>query len=461
MIQKYVYIVGICGYAMSAIARWFKKNDYEVLGCDDYKSKIFHDLSDEGIKINLYSHTCEIPEEILQNKENVIITYSPAVPADHPKLKFFQDNGFNILSRKDVIHNITKEFFTISVAGTHGKTTTSSLLTHILHEGHCDMVGFLGGIPKNYNTNLITYGDLDDTNIIIEADEYDKFFLCLKSNIAIVTIVDGDHYDIYQNLDNYVQNFKEFLNNTKSHGVVILHKDVYEKLIEKDREYDFYIDYYDVENAPIHAENISVDENNFFHFDYVSPKTTITDLIIQIPGFHNINNALATITAALYLKVNEYVIREGLKTFLGVKKRFDVVFKNEKNIVIDDYGHHPTEIAAVINTARKIYAGKKITAILRPNQYSRTKDFLDQFAQSLDLADQAIILDIFTDREQPISGISNQAIVDKMEIKSKIACSPKDLTKALAKFKEHDIIINFGAGDSESFINSIIDFLQK
>ena len=461
MNQKYAYIIGVCGFAMSAIARWLKKNGYEVFGCDDCESKIFSQLSDEGIQIKLDSHNCEIPEEILQNKENVFITHSPAVHPDHPKLKFFRDNNFKIFSRKEIIQNITKEFFTISVAGTHGKTTTSSLLTHILYEGHCNLTSFLGGITKNYETNLVTYGNYQNTNVVIEADEYDRFFLCLKSNIAIVTTMDGDHYDVFHDFENYKQSFKTFLDNTKLHGVVILHKSVFEQLIEQDKDYDFYMDYYDVENAPIHAENISVDENNCSHFDYVSPKIKITDLVLQIPGLHDINNALAAITAALYMKVNEYVIREGLKTFLGVKKRFDVVFDNKKNIVIDDYAHHPTEIAAVINTVKKIYPGKKITVIFRPNQYSRTQNFLPQFAQSLELADQVIVLDIFTDREEPIDGISNQAIINSMKIKNKIACAPENLLKALAEFHNHEIVINFGAGDSDSFIDSIIDFLQK
>ncbi|MDR2401965.1 MAG: UDP-N-acetylmuramate--L-alanine ligase [Cytophagales bacterium] len=461
MNQKYVYIIGICGYAMSAIARWFKKNGYEVFGCDDCESKIFSQLSNEEIQIKLDSYNCEIPDKILQNKKNVFITHTTSIPDDHPKLKFFLENSFKIFSRKEIIQDITKEFFTISVTGTHGKTTTSSLLTHILYEGHCNLAGFLGGITKNYETNLVTYGNFQNPNIVIEADEYNKFFLCLKSNIAIVTNMDGDHYDVFQDFKNYKQSFKDFLANTKLHGIVILHKSVYKQLIDKNKDYDFYVDYYDIENAPVHAENISVDENNFYHFDYVSPKITITDLVLQIPGFHNINNALAVITAALYLKVNEYIIRESLRTFLGVKKRFDIVFANGKNIVIDDYAHHPTEIAAVVNTVKKIYSGKKITLIFRPNQYSRTQNFLQQFSKSLDLADQVIVLDIFTDREEPITGISNQSIIENMKIKAKIACAPEDLLEALAKFNEHEIVINLGAGDSETFVNSIIDYLQK
>lgn len=462
MKKNCVYIVGVCGSAMSAIARWFKKNCFEVFGCDDCKSDIFSKLLNEGINVCLDSYQCAIPEKILQNKDEVLVTYSPAVHENHPKLKFFRDNGFKILSRKEIVQNITKEFYTISVAGTHGKTTTSALLSHMLYEGHCNLAGFIGGITKNYDSNMITYGNFQNPNVVMEADEYDRFFLCLKSNISIVTTMDGDHYDIYKNFENYKQGFFDFINNTKPHGVTILHKDVYNQLIEQNKAYNFYVNFYNINDAPIHAENVYLTENNCYHFDYISPKKKITDLVLRIPGIHNVNNALAAITAALYLKVNEYVIRESLKTFLGVKKRFDIVYHDEKFTVIDDYAHHPTEITAVVNTVRSIYPGKKITAIFRPNQFSRTQDFLQQFAQSLDLADQVIVLDIFSDREDHKQAkVSNKTIVDNMKNSKKVACSLDQLIEALDRFDSHDIIINFGAGDSETFIDSIIAYLKN
>ncbi len=458
---KFAYIIGICGAGMSALARWMNKNGYRVFGCDDSCAEIFHLLQSEGISIALDSQHCELPQEILENKDKTLVSFTPAVHPDHPKLQFFCSHCYKIFSRKELTKKITQDHFTIAIAGTHGKTTTTALVSHILHEANLDLTGFVGGETKNYGTNLVTCGNLANPNVVIEADEFDNFFHCLVPNIAIVTNVDGDHFDTFGNLQNYHASFKKFLSNTKSQGLIILHKSAYEVLIQSEEKYDFQIEFYDLENAPIHAENIFVDEEKHFHFDYVSPQLKISNIVLKVPGLHNVKNALAAITAALHLKIPEKVIRQAVSSFLGVKKRFNIVFQNEKNILIDDYAHHPVEITNLLQTIKHLYPQRTITVIFRPNQYSRTQNFLQQFAESLDLADQVIVVDIFTDREIPLEGISNQAIIDRMKIERKFACKPGEIIETLKKFEELDIVVNMGAGDSETFIDSIIDFLQK
>ena len=390
-----VCLLGICGSGMSALARWFLNNNVNIIGFDSSNSQI---LSDTNIKIIRNEDITLLPKEFDTPSETLVV-YSSAINQNNKLLNALINKGFRTVKRSVCFDYITRNFYTLSVAGTHGKTTTSSLLTHLLYFTHFHINAFLGGIMKNYKSNFVKNSkkNNDLSLAIVEADEYDNFFLSLHSNIAIITNIDVDHLDIFSNVENYKDAFNNFISKIKSNGVLIIHKLAFDK-ISKDIISKYNVLCYDLQDAPIHAENIKY-ENGNTTFDYISPKKRINNIHLPLNGQHNIENALAVISAALQLNINEDLISNSISIFLGVEKRFDIVLNNEKNIVIDDYAHHPTEIKTVISTVKSLYPNRKITIVFRPNQYSRTYYFLDEFAKVLDMADKVIIINIFSDRE--------------------------------------------------------------
>lgn len=457
-----VYVLGIGGIGMSALARWFLRAGKRVFGHDRSQSALTNQLVEEGIPIHFEVSAAAIPAAVVAHPQDTLVLYTPSISTQNPIWQYLSKHGYQLCKRGDVLDMITQDHYTLAVAGTHGKTTSTSLAAHILCEAHTNITAFLGGIAKNYNTNFIASNNTaDKPMIVIEADEFDRFFLHLHPDIAIVTTVDPDHLDVYGDQEGFEAGFKQFLANISPQGIAILHRSVAERLIEPGQNYSFRLMTYALQGAPVYADNVLVDEAGQFWFDYLSPTTKITAIRLPVPGYHNVENALAVITACLHMGIEPSIIRKAMHTFQGVARRFDPIFNRNGIVLIDDYGHHPVEITALLQTVRQVYPGKKVTVVFRPNQYSRTKDFLQEIADSLDLADCVLILGIYSDREEPIAGITPEAILQHMKIVSKYACTPVSLVTCLAQAGRHEVIINLGAGDADDFIRPIQEFVFK
>lgn len=457
-----VYVLGIGGIGMSALARWFSREGKQVFGHEKTPSALTDQLIQEGIPIHFEVSAAAIPAAVAERPLDTLVLYTPSISTKNPIWQYLSQHGYQLSKRGDVLTMITQDHYTLAVAGTHGKTSSTSLAAHILCYANTNVTAFLGGIAKNYHTNFIASDDTaDPPTIVIEADEFDRFFLQLHPDIAIVTTVDPDHLDIYENQQGFEEGFKQFLAKVAPQGIVILHQSVAERLIEPGKAYPFHVFTYALQGAPIHADHVDIDEAGQFWFDYVSPATTIKAIRLPIPGYHNIENALAVITACLHRGIQPTIIREAIHTFEGVSRRFDLISNQNGVVLIDDYGHHPVEITALLQTVRKVYPGKRITVVFRPNQYSRTKDFLQDLADSLDLADCVLILGIYSDREEPIAGITPEAILQHMKITCKYACTAESLITCLTDAGKHEVVINLGAGDADDFIQPIQDFLLK
>jgi UDP-N-acetylmuramate--alanine ligase len=460
---KYVYVLGIGGIGMSAIARWFHRQGAQVFGYDMASSLLTDQLTKEGIVIHFEASVEAIPATILAHPQDTLVFYTPSISTKNPIWQYLVAHGYEVCKRGDILGLITKDHYTLAIAGTHGKTTSTSLAAHILCYANKNTTAFLGGIAKNYNSNFIASANTEkETSVVIEADEFDRFFLKLWPDIAIVTTVDPDHLDIYENKQGFEEGFKQFLDRLPEKGIAILHQSVAERLIDANHPIKARVLQYALTGAPIYAANVHINEQGYFCFDYISEETTIKDICLPVPGYHNIENTLAVITACLHMDIAPQVIREAILTFQGVARRFDMIIEKDDVVFLDDYGHHPVEITALLTTIRKIYPGKKITVIFRPNQYSRTQAFLIEIAQSLDLADCVFLLDIYSDREEPIAGISSKSILDKMKLACKhYAASKEDLIGQLAQTNKPEIVVNLGAGDADKFVQPVKEFLLK
>lgn len=459
----YVYILGIGGIGMSALARWFLRQGAQVFGHDKANSSLTDQLINEGISIHFEVSVAAIPATILEHPKETLVVYSPSISTNNPIWDYLAKHGFEVCKRGDILSMITETYYTLAVAGTHGKTTTTSLAAHILCYANRNITAFLGGIAKNYNTNFIASSNTQQkASIVIEADEFDRFFLKLHPDIAIVTTIDPDHLDTYGDARGFEEGFKQFLDRLPEQGIAILHRSVAEKLLSSSYFIKAKILTYALSNAPIWAENVYVDQVGRFCFDYKTETEVINDIHLPVPGYHNIENALAVITACLHMGISRQVIREAIHTFGGVARRFDYIIKRSDLVFLDDYGHHPVEITALLNTIRKLYPAKRITLIFRPNQYTRTKDFLLEIAESLSLADCVFVLDIYSDREAPIDGINAKAILDKLDLSCKYyAASTEDLITQLSKIDKPEVVVNLGAGDADTFIEPIKQFLLQ
>jgi UDP-N-acetylmuramate--alanine ligase len=460
---KYIYILGIGGIGMSALARWFHREGAQVFGYDRVCSPLTDQLIQEGITIHYQADVNAIPAAILNHPQDTLVLYTPSIATVHPIWQYLSIYGYNLCKRGEVLDIITKSHFTLAIAGTHGKTTSTSLAAHILYHANRNITAFLGGIAKNYHTNFIASPNTSEvTSIVIEADEFDRFFLKLHPNIAIVTTVDPDHLDVYKDIAGFEEGFKQFLSRLPNKGLAILHREVAKILIKNEScPTQANILQYGLNHAPICADNIYINQAGKFCFDYISEKVVIKDIHLPIPGYHNIENALAVITACLHMGLAPNTIREAIHTFKGVERRYDPVIQRDDLVFIDDYGHHPVEITALLTTVRHLYPGKKITVIFRPNQYSRTKDFLKEIAQSLSIADCVFVLDIYSDREIPIEGINVAAILQHIPSARKYACTKENLISQLVQMDKPEIVVNIGAGDADEFIEPIKNFLLK
>ena len=448
-----VYFLGIGGICMSALARYFKAKGKHVSGYDKTPTALTDELIAEGIDVHFEDNIDIVNLKFRNSKSELLVVYTPAVPKEHKEYCYFMENGFTIKKRSEVLGLITREHFTVAIAGTHGKTTTSSIVAHILKHSGMDCTAFLGGITQNYHTNLLLS---DKSNImVVEADEYDRSFLTLFPDIAIITSADPDHLDIYGDKKHLEESFNLFAKQVKSNGKLIAKKGLAleDEIINKSLSYSV------VSQADFYASNIRVEKGSFV-FDLVSKIENIEAITIDIPGRHNVENAVGAAAAAQLMGVKAKEIKNALSSFKGVKRRFEYQIKSKNLVYIDDYAHHPEELKACINAVRELYPGKKITGIFQPHLYSRTRDFADGFAGSLDLLDECILLDIYPARELPIEGVSSKMLLEKMHIQNKMLLQKNELVKDI-KNRELEVLLTLGAGDIDQLVEPIKKALLK
>ncbi len=454
---KIYYFLGIGGIGMSALARYFNHYQKKVSGYDKTSTTLTQELEKEKIACH-YSEDVELLKTILSSykKEEVLVIYTPAVPKQNKEYEYLLENGYSIKKRSEVLGEITKQFKTIAVAGTHGKTTTTTLITHLLKSAGINCFSFMGGISKNYNTNLLL-GDSQDKDafVVVEADEYDRSFLTLHPYIAVITSVDADHLDIYINKNNMHESYKQFSKQVKKEGFLIVKKNVDNELNLSDKRLVYSLNL----NTEYCAEGVNIKDAQFV-YDVKSPLECVSGVTIGLPGLHNVENSIAAVAVVQQLGLKADQIREALRSFKGVKRRFDYRIKSEDLVFIDDYAHHPEELKAAIGAAKQLYPDKKVTGIFQPHLYSRTKDFADGFAESLDLLDECILLDIYPAREIPIKGVTSQMLLDKMKLGNKHLVKKENLLEFL-KNKPLEVLITLGAGDIDALVEPIEKMLSK
>ena len=446
---KIAYFIGIGGIGMSAIARYFKAIGIEIFGYDKTENDFTKVLSSEGFKIHYYEDISAIPKEIVEQPESTVVIFTPAIPKDNTELVYLKNKGIKLHKRAEILGAISRNSYTIAVAGTHGKTTTSAMIAHILNECGVNFTAFLGGISTNINSNYIHKIDgleiFDLPITVVEADEYDHSFLQLSPNISIVTSADADHLDIYGEADEVKKSFQDFVNCTNSNGLAIVQESLDLKFKGKR------ILYGKANSTEANYSNICI-INHQFVFDFKF--NNIHQIVINgIPGFHNIENSTAAIIACLQCNVSMQNIATALNNFKGVKRRFEYVVNTDKYVVIDDYAHHPTELTACINSVKKLYPDKKLVGVFQPHLYSRTRDFVDDFAIALDLLDECWLLDIYPAREQPIEGINSEYLAIKMNSKVRLMSKPNVLINI--EEEKPELLLILGAGDIDQLIKPI------
>ncbi|MBQ3595398.1 MAG: UDP-N-acetylmuramate--L-alanine ligase [Bacteroidales bacterium] len=441
-----IYFLGIGGIGMSALARYFHKKGNIVSGYDKTPSPLTAKLEEEGILI----HYEDNPELIPDNVDLVILT--PAIPRDSLELEFLRDKNVRIIKRAEVLGEISRHCKSVAVGGTHGKTTVTALTTHLLNFAGKKMSAFVGGIAKNINSNVII-GDENDEVVVMEADEFDRSFLQLTPYISIVTSIDADHLDIYGDEQQLVEAFCQFADKTMDDGVVIHSEYVELKTERKSLTYGF-------DDADVLAKDVRI-EDSLTKFSVVTKEgLCLGDYEMQLYGRHNVMNALAAITACMRLSVNLSVIREGLATFKGVQRRFDIRYKDDKVCYIDDYAHHPEEILATLKAVRNLFPDKELTLVFQPHLYTRTRDFMNEFAETLSLADRLLLMEIYPAREKAIPGITSSALLERIMCKEKQICQKEELLDVLKNIKP-ELIVTMGAGDIDRFVPQIETLLKS
>jgi UDP-N-acetylmuramate--alanine ligase len=442
-----VFLIGIGGIGMSGLARYFKKRGCVVCGYDKTGTPLTETLMNEGIPVVFMDDEDSIQVSFLENDPNTLIIYTPAIPSDSNIMNFFRDGGFTMKKRSEVLGIISKGMFTIAIAGTHGKTTTSSIVAHVLKDSGYDCSAFLGGIATNYDSNVL-FGD--NNTMVVEADEYDRSFLTLHPDIAIVTSMDADHLDIYGDKSQLVESFQQFASQLKEGGRLI-YKEGLDLIGGKTYSASVVAD--------IQAVNVRIKEGSFF-FDFKNANGVIENIKLGLPGLHNIENAVAAIEVALHLGITPDKIRQALANFLGVKRRFEYVVKLPNHIYIDDYAHHPEELRACIQAVKSLYPNKKLTAIFQPHLFTRTRDFADGFAEVLSMIDDLIMLDIYPARELPIEGVNSAMILDKIKNPTKQILSKQDAIEYIRTNKP-ELLLTVGAGDIDTLIQPLKTILQN
>ncbi len=453
---KQVYFLGAGGIGMSALVRYFLNEGKRVAGYDRTPSPLTDKLIEEGAQLH-FEENPELIPQWCKNPDDTLVIYTPAIPNDHKEWDTFRDNGFVIKKRAEVLGIITGDKKGVCVAGTHGKTTTSTMTAHLLHQSHVDCAAFLGGISKNYKSNLIL-SDKSDL-VTIEADEYDRSFLHLKPYVATITSADPDHLDIYGNKENYLEAFAQFTERIREDGYLIIHEGL-EVTPRTKPGVKTYI--YGREKGDFHAENIRIG-NGTIIMDYVSPWQTIKDVELGVPVSINIENGIAAMAMAELCGATADEMKSAMKSFEGADRRFDFHIKEKELVLLSDYAHHPDEVRACAKSIKELYSDKKVTALFQPHLFSRTRDFYMEFAESLSLFDEVILVDIYPAREQPIEGVTSQLIFDKLATNiKKSMCSRKDVIKTVEEKKqEFEVLVSLGAGDIENEIPAIKEILNN
>lgn len=446
---KNAYFIGIGGIGMSAIARYFKFKGLNVAGYDKTESELTDTLQKEGIDVHYVDNVDFIPKDI----ENTLVVYTPAIPHDLKELNYVMDNGYNVFKRSKVLGEITDGERCLAVSGTHGKTTTSTLTAHILDESGEGCSAFLGGISKNYGTNLLMS---HTPTVVVEADEFDRSFLQLHPEIAVITAMDADHLDIYGDLEHVHEAFKAFASQVSGTVIAKLGLDI----TSKDTNAKILRYHYNDPKADFYARNPQPDKLGYFSFDIVWPGGVIEGVKCGTPGWVNVENSVAAAAICLTYGLKPEAIKHAIGTFQGVKRRLDIHVNTEKISYIDDYAHHPKELSTAISSMRDIFPGRKLTAIFQPHLYTRTRDFADDFAAALSKVDKLILLDIYPAREEPIPGVTSEIIFDKVTAPEKVMLHKEELMGYLEK-EPVDVLITFGAGNIADFIAQITELLEK
>ncbi len=452
MTPRYLYFVGIGGIGMSGLARYFRRRGAAVAGYDRTPSELIGQLRMEGIEVQFSEDPRMIPPEFRDaGNEDLLVVRTPAVPASSPLLVYWTGRGARIIKRGELLGLVTRDRRTVAVAGTHGKTTVSTMLAHLLTEGGVKCNAFLGGISANYGTNVL----LNDEAVInvVEADEYDRSFLQLRPSEAIITAMDPDHLDIYGTAEEMVKAYGQFAGLVT--GRMFVHDRVTPRLGPAARMVPYAID---ARSGP-HAENVRV-RDGAYRFDLVTNEAAMRDLTLGMPGRHNVENAVAAAAMALHVGVMPEDIRRALASFRGVSRRFELRTRTAGSVFIDDYAHHPAELEACIRSARELYPGRKITGIFQPHLFSRTRDLADAFGRSLALLDELILLEIYPAREQPIPGITSAWLLERVPMMNKTLCTKEELT-ALLRARDVDILLTLGAGDIDRLVPGIAALLDQ
>lgn len=450
---KAVYFVGAGGIGMSAIARYFLNKKLVVAGYDKTPSNLTHDLEKEGMLIHYEENVALIPTEC-KDSESTLVIYTPAIPTDHKELVYFHQKGFTIEKRAQVLGTLTRTHKGLCVAGTHGKTTTSTMCAHIMHQSHIDCNAFLGGISKNYGTNYILSDKSD--YVVIEADEFDRSFHWLRPWMSVITSTDPDHLDIYGTKDAYLGSFRHYTELIQPGGALIIHKDLEMK---QNVQNGVKIYEYSLNEGDFHAENIKI-ANGEITFDFISPIENVNGVELGQPVPINIENGIAAMGMAQLNGCTADELRNGMKTYGGVDRRFDFKIKNDKIVFLSDYAHHPKEIYQSAKSIRDLYKNRKITAIFQPHLYTRTRDFYKDFANSLNLLDEVILCDIYPAREKPIPGVTSKLIYDNLRPGIEKSMIHKEDVLNLVKNRDFDVLVILGAGDLDNYVPQITEILE-
>ncbi len=445
---KRIYFIGIGGIGMSALARYFNTQGVKVAGYDKTPTTLTNSLVEEGIQIHFEDDLNQI------DKEATVIVYTPAIPADHKELNFYRDNNYLVVKRSDVLQWVTENAFTIGIAGTHGKTTTTSMTAHILRHTGYGCNAFLGGIASNYDTNFWSH---EKNVVVVEADEYDRSFLKLSPNIAVITAVDPDHLDIYGTAEEVLKAFGQYADKIKPGGVLIQKLGTTVDTNANNKTVTTYG--YNQDQASFHTSNLKVVDGSYI-FDLVHPNGVLKNVVLNMGGLHNVENATAAIAIALNLGIDDKKIIEAVAAFKGVKRRFEYKVKTASKVLIDDYAHHPEELSALISGVRSIYPNEKMVVVFQPHLYSRTEDQAEGFSATLDLADEVILLPIYPARELPIPGVSSDMLLANMKLDKKRVMTKEQLL-AWAATTDDKLIVMAGAGDIDVCINEIKEILSN
>ena len=450
---KAVYFVGAGGIGMSAIARYFIHRGLVVAGYDKTPSNLTRQLEKEGMSIH-YEECVDAIPEACRNAASCLVIYTPAIPADHQELQYFRTHGFEIQKRAQVLGTLTREHKGLCVAGTHGKTTTSTMCAHIMHQSHLDCNAFLGGISKNYGTNYILSSS---DYVVIEADEFDRSFHWLRPYMTVITATDPDHLDIYGTKEAYLESFRKYTTLIQPGGALIIHQGLEMKA---DVQEGVKVYEYARETGDFHAENIRIGGGEIM-FDFVHPNGVVKDIQLGVPVSINIENGIAAMALAILNGVNDDELREGMKSFRGVDRRFDFKVKTDKMVFLSDYAHHPNEIEQSVKSVRELYQDKKIAAIFQPHLYTRTRDFYREFASALSLLDCVYLCDIYPARELPIEGVTSKLIYDNLRPGIEKHLIHKEDILNVARERNFDVLMSLGAGDIENFVPQITEILSK